>query len=444
MSHDAQSRGRTLSVGEPGYDDARRNSCFNRNLADRMPDIIMQANDAAEVAAAVRLANEKDWKIGIRSGGHSWACNHVRDGGMLLDVSRLNTVEVDEAAMVARVGPGCKGHEVNVALAKRKLFFPVGHCEGVCLGGYLLQGGFGWNSRKVGPACENVIGIDYIDANGEQRFASATENAEMYWAARGSGPGFFGVVTRFHLKLYKRPKVIGAKFAFYPIERLEALVRWAHAVGPEVPDSIELMLLISRHTPFVNGAGVIVTAPVFADSLAGARRDLAFMKSLPAGARVALPFFPATLAWLTNGVMGHYPSNANYAVDNMWTHAPVDDLLPGVLKIARELPPSPSHMLWMNWAPPPKRPDMAYSLDDNIYIALYGIWKTPEGKPAAANWAQSNMAAMAPFATGMQLADENLGRRPMPFLAKENMARLDALRAKHDPRGRFNTYMGRI
>lgn len=444
MSHDAQGRGRTFRLGDSSYEAARRATCWNKNLADRFPDIIVQANDAAEVAAAVRLAKANGWKIGIRSGGHSWAANHVRQGGMLLDVSRLNRVEIDRGAMQARVGPGCKGHEVNKLLARQKLFFPVGHCENVCLGGYLLQGGFGWNSRAVGPACENVLGIDYVDADGNERYAGPTENADIYWAARGSGPGFFGVVTRFHLKLHARPKVIGAQAAFYSADRAEELVRWAHAVGPDVPDSIELMMLISRHTPFVKGPGVNLIAPVFADSFATARRDLAFMKTRPRGAKVALPFLPFSVARMTANVMGHYPANASYAVDNMWTKAPVEALLPGVRKVLNELPPSPSHMLWMNWAPPPKRPDMAYSLDDNIYIALYGIWKTPEGKPAAANWAQSNMSAMAPLATGVQLADENLGQRPAPFLAAANMARLDALRAKHDPGGRFHPYMGRV
>ena len=147
---------------------------------------------------------------------------------LLLDVSRLNAVTIDPRDMRAMVGPGCRGNQVNNLLAAQKLFFPIGHCEGVGLGGFLLQGGFGWHSRAVGMGCENVLAIDYVGADGELRHASPSENAEMYWAARGAGPGFFGVITRFHLKLYPRPKVIGAKLAFYTADHLEEIVRWAH------------------------------------------------------------------------------------------------------------------------------------------------------------------------------------------------------------------------
>lgn len=442
MPHDAKGPGKTYLRGEPGYEEARRGSSFNANTPARYPDIIVQANTDADVADAIRQAKAMGWKVGVKSGGHSWAVNHLRDGGMVLDVSRLNAVEIDKDSLRAMVGPGVKGHEADIAFKKQNLFFPAGHCKGVCLGGYLLQGGFGWNSRVYGPACESVMGIDYVDANGERRHASATENADMYWAARGSGPGFFGVITKFHLRVYPRPKFIGAKFAAYSAKHLDALVRWAERIGPEVPKSIELMMLMSRHTQFVRGAGIMLTAPVFADSYAQAARDAGFMKSRPKGANFVTPLLPVPLSYLYHGVMTHYPAGHNYAVDNMWTKAYAEDLLPGLRKVRDTLPPAPSHMLWMNWAPPSQRPDMAYSLEDKTYIALYGVWGG-EDKGGASHWAQDNMAAMAHLSSGMQLADENLDRRPMPFMAERNLARLDALRAKHDPEGRFHPYMGR-
>ncbi len=428
---------------EPGYEAARRACAFNARLPDRFPDIIVQARTQAEAAGAVRLARAEGWKVGVRSGGHSWAVSHLRDGGMLLDVSRLNAVEIDAADLTAKAGPGVKGHELNDELARHKLLFPVGHCQGVALGGYLLQGGFGWNSRVLGNACENVTAIDYVDAEGQIRHASAGENSDMYWAARGAGPGFFGVITRYHLKLTRRPRVIGAQVAFYPVSALEALARWAHAVGPTVPRSIELMMLMSRDTPLVKGPGITVVAPVFADSFREAWRDLAFMKSLPAGAALKLPFLPTSVAAMTRQVMDHYPTGYNYAVDNMWTGASVEDLLPGLRRIAQTLPAAPSHMLWMNWAPPETRPDMAYSLDDQTYIALYGVWNQDADAPTASRWAIDNMTAMTSLSTGVQLADENLGARPAKFVADANLARLDALRAEHDPEGRFHPWMGR-
>ena len=132
----------------------------------------------------------------------------------------------------------------------------------------------------------------------------------------------------------------------------------------------------------------MIIAPVFADSLWAAWKDLSFMKSRPRGAKRVTPFMPMRLAKMTEGVMHHYPDDHYYAVDNMWTHAPAADLVAGVKRIAETLPPAPSHMLWMNWAPKAPRADMAYSVEDNIYVALYGIWKDAENDAGASTWAR--------------------------------------------------------
>ena len=78
----------------------------------------------------------------------------------------------------------------------------------MALGGYLLQGGFGWNGRVHGPACMSVEAIDVVTAAGELVRADAEQHPDLFWAARGAGPGFFGVVTRFHLRLYQRPRYV--------------------------------------------------------------------------------------------------------------------------------------------------------------------------------------------------------------------------------------------
>ncbi|MBK6810213.1 MAG: FAD-binding oxidoreductase [Sandaracinaceae bacterium] len=443
MTPSDRNRGSTFRRGEPGYEAARRATCWNQRLADRFPDVIVQANDEAEVVTAMQRAAREGLKVGVRSGGHSWAGNHVRDGGMLLDVSRLRDVQVDTRNLRATAGPGCAGHELAETLRPHGLFFPAGHCKGVCIGGYLLQGGFGWHGRKLGLACMSVLGIDYVDAAGQRHHASPTENEDMYWAARGAGPGFFGVVTRFHVRVYERPRFMGMAMATYPLRDLERVFRWAHALGPSVPDSIELMLLLSRSTPGVRGPGITVLAPVFEDSFGAATRAASFMKQKPHGARLSMPLLPMPLDWMYRAVMHHYPAEHRYAVDNMWTHAPIDALLPGLERIGQTLPPAPSHMLWMNWSPPRDRPPMAFSLEDDTYIAFYGVWKDAQHDAQVAPWAGERMREMAHLATGIQLADENLAQRPARFVADANLAKLDAVRALRDAPGRFHPWMGR-
>ncbi len=445
MTASTKPRGTTYRRNQPGYEAARQAALRNARLPNRFPEIIVQANDVYDVIAAVKLAQRENLRVAVRSGGHSWAGNHLRDGGLLLDVARLDEVRIDAKSMRATAGPGRAGFDLAMRLARLGLFFPAGHCKGVCLGGYLLQGGYGWHSRALGPACMSVEAIDVVTADGQLLHASATENADLYWSARGAGPGFFGVVTRFHLRLYRRPKIIGLALQHFSIDLLEEVFRWAHAVGPQVPASVELMLMLSRHVTWVRGPGIMVVAPVFANSWREALNAVAFMNASPLRRRAALrlPFVPSGLRLLYTGVMQHYPERHRYAVDNMWTGASIDALLPGLQRIAATLPPAPSHVLWMNWSPPPDRPDMAYSMEDDTYIALYSVWQHAKDDAAYANWPVERMREMQHLATGCQLADENLGQRPSRFVTDDHLAQLDRIRAARDPQGRFHPWMGR-
>lgn len=439
--------GELIERGESDYEQARRTAVWNARTPERYPDAIVVANSEHDVVRAVRDAHRRGIKIGVRSGGHSWAGNHVRDGALLLDVSRLRAIEVDAEAMTAAVGPGCHGDELLTMLAEHDLFFPAGHCPGVGLGGYLLQGGYGWNGRVHGPACMSVEAIDVVLANGELVHADEQENADLLWAARGAGPGFFGVVTRFHLRLVHRPKLVVNSVFLYPVECLDEVFRWAREIGPKVARTMELMVFIHRTED--GELEVAVTGPVLADNEEQAREAIAVLESCPVldRAKLALPYVPGELADLYAGAHAAYPDGRRYSADNMWTHAPIDDLLPGLHRIAETLPPAPSHMLWMNWGPgatpAPERPDMAYSVEDDTYIALYGVWEDPAEDAANVAWATDRMRELEPCASGIQLADENLGNRPARFLSDAHHERLERLRAKYDPDGRFHSWMGR-
>lgn len=436
-------RGRVLKRGEQGYEEARCATVWNARTPQRFPELIVQAEDDGDLVAAVRLAAAEGMKIGVRSGGHSWAGNHVRDGGILLDVSRLDALSVDVKAMTAVAGPGCRGNEMLATLAEQDLFFPAGHCEGVALGGYLLQGGFGWNGRVHGPACMSVEAIDVVTAAGELVRADANDHSDLLWAARGAGPGFFGAVARFHLRLQPRPKFVANGVYLYPIDTLEEVFRWAHEIGPRVPRTLELMVVI--HRDLEGELEIAVTAPALVDSAEEAAEALALLETCPVRerAKAAVPNVEVSLADLYAAVHASYPDEHRYSADNMWTHAPIEELLPGLRRVAETLPEAPSHMLWMNWGPSPPRREMAYSVEDNTYIALYGVWTDPADDDANVAWATERMREMEPHSSGIQLADENLGRRPARFVSEANLARLDAVRAQYDPDGVFHSWMGR-
>jgi hypothetical protein len=160
-------------------------------------------------------------------------------------------------------------------------------------------------------------------------------------------------------------------------------------------------------------------------------------------ATVGLPFMPTTLANWYAAVMTKYPEGHRYSVDNMFTSASAEELLPGIRKIIETLPPHPSHFVFAGWKPSADRADMVYGLEDEIYLALYTAWHDPADDERFSDWAPSNMAAMSHLATGISLADENLARRPATFITDPNMTRLDKVRAAYDPDGMFHSWMAR-
>jgi hypothetical protein len=337
--------------------------------------------------------------------------------------------------------------ELNAAVVKHQLFFPTAHAYTVGMGGFLLQGGFGWNSRNLGMGCQNVIGIDVVLADGSLVHANEKENADLFWSARGAGPGFFAVVVRFHLQLHKRPRFIGLKTQVFRIQHLEEVMRWADQVGPQVSPKVEFQIVMNPKALLINAHGMEVVAPVMADSWSEARDLVSFMTQSPVRqlSSLHLPLVPMSLEFMMKtGEKVLFLSNTRWSADNMWMNDPIEPLLPAIRQIADTQPPHPSHVLWLNWNGPVQRPDMAFSQEHRTYLALYcGLGKGVD-ETRHVNWATDHMKSLESWSRGIQLADENLARRPAKFVSDANMVRLDQARAKYDPQGRFHPWMGRL
>jgi FAD/FMN-containing dehydrogenase len=438
-------KGRLTKKSDPGFEKAIMATLFNQHDPGRRPDLMVEPQDVDDIIAAVHYAHANGLKISVCSGGHSWSANHLREGSILINMKGFNRYNIDQAAMTATAGPGVGGSVLLGELFNRGLFFPAGHCKGVCIGGYLLQGGFAWNGRKLGLACESVIGLDIVTANGDYVFASPKENADLYWAARGAGAGFFGVVTCFHLQLYPRPKYYGMMAHVFSNKHLEHVFRWAHEVGPEVPAAVEFQLLMSQNALNLLGPGIEAVAPIFADSKDELNEAKAFLQNSPIKSKAMLrfPFFPLHIKHMYRLTMTHYPYQHHWGVDNMWTSASIDELMPHLKTIAATMPPPPAHLLWLNWQPPQRSSEMAFSMEDKIYIALYGAWKNPANAPQYEYWASEWMKKMEPLAKGIQLADEGLHKRTARFVSDAHLQKLDQVRWQHDPEGLFNPWHSR-
>jgi FAD/FMN-containing dehydrogenase len=133
------------------YEDARVGRVFNHRRPDRFPLAVVKASSEEDIIAAVKLAKERNCRVAVRSGGHSWAAWSVRENSILIDLGDYKEIEVDTENHIARVSTSMTGREVNGELNKHGLMFPGGHCPDVGLGGFLLQGGMGWNCKVREP-----------------------------------------------------------------------------------------------------------------------------------------------------------------------------------------------------------------------------------------------------------------------------------------------------
>jgi FAD/FMN-containing dehydrogenase len=425
---------------------------FNARRPDRCPAAVLEAADEQDVVAGVRLAAERGWPVSVRSGGHSWAAWSLHDDALLIDLGALRSLSYDEATGVVSAGPATMGAlELAPYLAERGRAFPMGHCASVGLGGYLLQGGQGWNGRSRGWACESVVAVDVVTAAGELVRADADHHADLYWAARGAGPGFPGVVTRFHLQTYEQPPVMWQDTWSFHLDDAEAVVHWLHELLPILDRRVEPVLAATRlpDVPLYDGVehpgGTVLL--LHTTCMAGTDEEvlglLAIFENGPlAGRELGHVKSATTVAEENVAQTAQNPEGYRYAVDCAWTDAPAEVLAPLLLDIWRSLDTEHSFSIWYGWAPSKPLPDMAFSIEADVYIATYLIYADAADDERYRTRVHELTAAIArDGGAGVYLGDTDFTRRTDRFLSDEHFRRLEQIRSERDPGHLFASYL---
>lgn len=195
--------GEVVRAGDPGYEAARLG--WNR-LYSRYPEAIVFCADTQDVVNAMCWAREQGIALRARSGRHSLDGWSALDGGLVIDVSRMKSVVIDEAAGTATVGTGLTQKEVVPALGEKGFVIPTGSEGGVGLGGVVLGGGFGLLTRCLGLASDNLLAARIVVPDGKQSAkvieVSESSHPDLLWACRGGGGGNFGIATSYTLKVH--------------------------------------------------------------------------------------------------------------------------------------------------------------------------------------------------------------------------------------------------
>jgi FAD/FMN-containing dehydrogenase len=441
--------GKLIPASDAYFDNWLQGMSWQLRDTKRRPDLILQAESTDDVVEAVRFAAAQGIRIGVRSGGHSWVSSSIRDGGMLLDLGKFRSISVDADNMKAVVGPAVTARQLATELEKFGLGFPTAHCSTVALGGYLLGGGQAWNwGSWGGAACNSILGIEAVNADGEKIFVDRENHADLFWAARGSGPGFPAVVTNYHLQLYRLPQAIRLNSYMWPLADTLTVSEWLPKVGAVLSDKVELFMFLLGLPQPIQGQSkvVVITAVAFADTPAEAQELLAPMSEASSLAPTLLSeeMTPMTINSLLDLVDRTYPP-CRAAVDTFWFDLSMRAVQEKFVEHFAAAPSAMTNVLCEVKPKPIRIPDGAYSMRRLTYLSPYSFWLDEKDDQANIAWMEKTQQILGPLAVGHYVNEADLEASPERSersYREENWRRIGEIRAAYDPHGIFHTYLG--
>lgn len=437
--------------GGADYETARK-AVWCANAPDRYPAAIIQASSSQDVQTAVRFAKDNGFRIAIRGGGHNWSAASLRDGAIMIDLGALTEFRIDPEARRAVVQPGVSGGALFDAAMAQNLMFPIAHCPSVPMSGFLLNGGYGFNAGELGPSAMLIESMEIVTASGDIVRASQSENSDLFWAARGAGPSFFGIVTQFELRLLPLQQAIVATNLIYPLAATDEVTQMLHEKREACPRNVELTFLASAGAGPPDAPAIgIVGAVAFANDDAAAKRSLNFLDEFPTAAKPIAAQRKVQMGWpdLFEAVASLFPPRMSYLGNTIWTASPVSELY---TPYAKHLAKAPSPHSFSNCVLYPagfredlRGYDAALSMQGDILSLQYAIWRDPADSARNEAWFQQSTALFQPHAAGHYIGETDLNLYPQfaqNCFSDESWRRLAVLRKQYDPSGLFFDFLG--
>jgi FAD/FMN-containing dehydrogenase len=435
--------GAVLEPADPGYEDAR--SIFNSMIAKR-PAAIAQCESADDVAEALGFARDAGLEVSIRSGGHSVTGASLTEGGVEIDMRRMNAVSVDPAARIATAQGGATWADFDRATQPHHLIATGGRVSSTGVAGLTLGGGSTWLERKFGFACDSLESVTLVIADGRTVTASEAENPELFWALHGGG-GNFGVATELVFRLQPLPAAS------------LALLLWPAEAGPELAHRYRA--LIEGGAPLELGGGFVhITGPpeefvpghlqgklvagvvgIYAGTEAEMREALAPILKLEPEAEMLAEMPYAEI----QSAIDDPPGYRNYWSAEHLERFP-DEAIESFCRRAHEMVvPSPSQHILFPWGGAVAAAASEWPLPHRTaaWVAHpLGLWEDPADDAQARDWARNTCRDLRPFSTGAVYLnfDSESEDRVVQGFGGENYERLAAVKAEFDPDNVFHLH----
>jgi len=450
--------GKLVSPQDEDFNKLVFGGLWNKLYPKRAPQLLAQVSSDKDVITIIKYARANKLKVCVRGGGHNWCAPSIRNSGILIDLTNLNKViSIDAKARRAIVQPIISNREMQACLKPYNLAFPSGHCPPVKLSGYLLGGGMAWNQGVWGPGVESVEAIEMVTPDGELITASAKENQDYYWAARGAGSGLFAVALRYHLKLYPLPKALTASVYYYPYENVVEVAQWLGPLASKLPNNVELSQFVITAPPELaeqckSSAGKVclVTATMFAEDLTDAQNTLKALDTCPIIDKCLSKSIaqPTDFEKLFDASGDLWPGNLRCRVDALFSNSSIADIFKALKDhLLESKSPKAVFMfaLFTGSNVPAPLPDAAFSMSAKLYGGSWTMWDKPGDDAENKKWHEKCIALLGPFIAGHYVSESDTTGHPDYAKAsykEANWKRLGELRKKYDPEGVFFDYSG--
>jgi FAD/FMN-containing dehydrogenase len=441
----ARLRGDLIRPTDEAYEKARR--VWN-GMIDRKPALIVRCRGTADVMQAVDIARERNLLLSIRAGGHNVSGAAIAEGGLVIDVSEMRSVQVFPEKRIARVEAGARLGDLDHETAPFGLAAPVGVVSETGVAGLTLHGGAGWLMRKHGLSIDNLEAVEIVLADGRPVRADRDQHSDLFWALRGGG-GNFGVVTAFEFRLHPVGPEVWMSVPLYPLDQAQEVMRACREVMASAPDDL-MVIGVFWSAPAVpevpaehHGKPAIILLGCYTGPLETAEEVLAPLRTIGS----PLADLSARMPWTEaqKFLDADYPEGLFYYWKSIYLNR-IDEEVIGVLADHTEKRPSAESSIdvWFLGGAASRVPpgETAFAQRQApIMIGIAANFHRREDAEATVAWARALHRDLQPFSGGGNSLNvpgfvedkEDLLRGAYG----PNLERLQKVKARYDPQNLF-------
>ena len=437
-------RGELILPSDAGYDEAR--TIYNA-MIDKRPSLIVRCAGVADVISCVNFARANSLLVAVRGAGHNVAGLAVCDGGIVIDLSQMKGIRTDLATSTVRAEPGLTWFELNHDLQAFGLAATGGFISTTGIGGLTLGGGLGWLVRKHGLACDNLLSVDMVTADGRFLTASATENEDLFWGVRGGG-GNFGVVTSFEFRVHPAGTVLSG-LVVHPIARAKEALRFWRDYEATAPEELTAgaALLVAPSAPFVpeeaRGTPVCGIVGVYTGDIDAGERAIRPLREF--GPPVVDLFQPTPYNIAQAMLDDFFPTGYHNYWKSSLLKSLSDDAIDTIIAHYATVPsPMTLVIIEHNGEGAMDRvsaSETAFGHRDMSYnFLITSLWADPADSEKNVTWTREFWEAMQPFAKDavyVNYLDQEGDERVKSAYAAPTYDRLVTLKNKYDPTNLF-------